>query len=66
MTDLHFTPFLKFVQWKVIIKESLRANNRLTDTMVRNYRPLTSWELEVMVKGESIPLTVHKGDSSYR
>ncbi|XP_023347250.1 propionyl-CoA carboxylase alpha chain, mitochondrial [Eurytemora carolleeae] len=47
-------------------KESLRANNRLTDTMVRNYRPLTSWELEVMVKGESIPLTLHKGDSSYR
>jgi len=48
------------------IKEALRAQVRLTDTDVKNSRPIRSWELEVSVKGENIPVTVYKRSNSYR
>jgi len=48
------------------IKESLRAQVRLTDTLVRNARTTSSWALEVNVKGEDIPVTVYKRSHSYR
>merc|ERR1719336_3422754 len=48
------------------VKESLRANRRLSDTAVKMDRPKASWTLEVTVKGESFPLVLLKEGNSFR
>jgi len=48
------------------VKESLRANVRLNDSGVKNKRDLTSWNVEVNFKGESIPAKVIKKTNSFR
>jgi len=48
------------------VKESQRARSFLNDTTLKNRSDPTSWDLEVALKDESIPVKVSKRNGSFR